>query len=119
MDVSPVDTVYQFIVLPADMAERFVLVPLQIEVPVPGVTEVGAPGVTGCVLTTALLEADEVHPDDDKVTVKVYVLAAKPEKLAVEVDPVMVAPPGFAVTVQAEVGKSLNATIPVAVAQVG
>ena len=45
--------------------------------------------------------------------------AANPEKLAVAVEPVMVAPPGLAVTVHAEVGKPLNATVAVATAHVG
>ena len=71
-------------------------------------------------MITALLEATEVHPEDVNVTVNVYVvLADNPEKLAVAVEPVIVAPPGFAVTVHAVTGKPLNATVAVAVAHVG
>ena len=77
-------------------------------------------GVAGCASIVALVEADEVHPEDVKVTVNVYVvLADNPEKLAVAVEPVIVAPPGFAVTVHAVTGKPLNATVAVAVAHVG
>ena len=78
---------------------------------------IGAEGAPGAGFTIALAEATEVQPP--LVTVNVYVLAAKPEKLAVGVAPVMVAPPGVAVTVHAEAGNPLNATVPVGVAQVG
>ena len=47
-------------------------------------------------------------------------MAASPEKLVVVPDPVTVAPPGVAVTVQLpEAGSPLRATVPVATAQVG
>lgn len=46
-------------------------------------------------------------------------LAVKPVKVAVVVLPVMVAPPGEAVTVQLLAGKLLRATLPVATLQVG
>jgi hypothetical protein len=44
MLVPPVGTVYQYIVLPAEVALRLVLVPLQIVIPLLGVTGVGAEG---------------------------------------------------------------------------
>lgn len=46
-------------------------------------------------------------------------LAVKPVKVAVVVLPVMVAPPGLAVTVQFAAGRLLRATLPVATVQVG
>lgn len=46
-------------------------------------------------------------------------LAVKPLKVAVVVLPVIVAPPGLAVTVQLLAGRLLRATLPVATAQVG
>ena len=46
-------------------------------------------------------------------------LAVNPLKVAVVVLPVMVAPPGVAVTVQLLAGRLLRATLPVANAQVG
>jgi hypothetical protein len=64
------------------------------------------------------MDASEVQPTE-LVTVKVYVVDAdNPEKVAVSVDPVIVAPP-VAVTVQLPDGKPLSATLPVEVAQVG
>jgi len=47
------------------------------------------------------------------------VLAAKPENVVVGEDPVIVDPPGVAVAVHGAEGKPLNATLPVAVVQVG
>lgn len=47
------------------------------------------------------------------------VLPASPLKVAVVVLPVMVAPPGLAVTVQFAAGRLLSATLPVATVQVG
>jgi hypothetical protein len=79
----------------------------------------GADGVTGWTFIVADVEETEVHPEDVNVTVKVYVPAANPEKFAVVEEPVIVAPPGLAVTVQAVVGKPLKATLPVATAHVG
>ena len=65
-------------------------------------------------------EAPDVQPEEVKFTVNVYVvLADNPEKLAVVAEPVMVAPPGLAVTVHAAAGKPLRATVAVANAQVG
>ena len=78
----------------------------------------GAVGVAGCALITALIDAGEVHPAAF-VTVKVYVFAARPLKTPVVPVPVIVADPGDAVTVQAPAGKPLNTTLPVANAQVG
>lgn len=46
-------------------------------------------------------------------------LAVNPVNVAVVVLPVMVAPPGLAVTVQLAAGRLLNATLPVATVQVG
>ena len=45
--------------------------------------------------------------------------ADNPGKVAVAIDHVIVEPPGLAVTVHAEVGKPLNATVAVAVAHFG
>ena len=84
------------------------------------VPTVGADGVTGWAMITALPEATEVQPEEVNVTVNVYVLPAdNPEKFAVAIEPVIVAPPGLAVTVHAEVGKPLNATVAVGIAHVG
>ena len=47
------------------------------------------------------------------------VLAFNPLNVAVVVLPVMVAPPGLAVTVQLLAGRLLSATLPVGTAQVG
>jgi len=47
------------------------------------------------------------------------VLAARPEKVAVVDDPVIIAPPGLAVTVHGAEGNPLNITAPVAEIQVG
>jgi len=46
-------------------------------------------------------------------------LAANPEKVVVGEVPLIAAPPGVAVTVQAVEGRPLKATVPVAVAQLG
>ena len=81
------------------------------------VPKIGASGVAGCVLIVALVEATEVQPTE-LVTLKVYAFAVNPLKVAVVVDPVIVAPP-VAVTVQLPDGSPLRATLPVAVAQVG
>ena len=79
-------------------------------------------GVAGWAVITALPEATEVQPPE-LVTVKVYVVdAVNPEKVPVVVGPLplMVAPPGDAVTVQDPLaGKPLKPTLPVAVEQVG
>lgn len=81
---------------------------------------VGAGGVTGCAGITAFDDAPELQPDDCRVTIKLKVVpAANPLKVAVAVLPVIVAPPGLAVTVQLLVGNPLSATLPVANAQVG
>ena len=67
----------------------------------------------------ALPDATEVQPEEVNVTVNVYVLGDKPAKFAVAAEPVIVAPPGLAVTVHGATGKPLKATVPVATAQVG
>ena len=59
-------------------------------------------------------DAGEVHPDA-LVTAKLYVFAAKPDKVVLVVDPAI--PPGF--IVQLPEGNPLNTTLPVANAQVG
>lgn len=80
----------------------------------------GAVGVAGCIGIAALPEAAEVQPLDCRVTVKVkVVLPARPLNVAVVVLPVIVAPPGVAVTVQLLAGRLLRATLPVATVQVG
>ena len=78
----------------------------------------GVAGTAGAGVTIAEADATEVQPDN--VTVNVYVFAAKPVKFAVVPVPVMVAPPGEAVTVHVPgVGNPLNATLPVETEQVG
>jgi hypothetical protein len=79
----------------------------------------GAVGVDGCVLITALVEIEEVHPDS-LVTVKVYIPAASPEIVVLVPDPMEVVPSGVFVNVHAPVdGKPFNTTLPVAKVQVG
>ena len=84
-----------------------------------GVTDVGAVGVAGCALTTALADATEVHPEA-LVTVNVYVvIAVKPVTVPV-VPELIKLPDGLPVTVQLSLaGNPLNATLAVAVAHVG
>jgi hypothetical protein len=65
MLVPPVGTVYQYIVLPAEVALRLVLVPLQIVIPLLGVTGVGAEGkaftvTKAVVVRTALMQPSAV-----------------------------------------------------------
>ena len=81
---------------------------------------IGVEGVTGCVFIMAFEEATEVQPVEF-VTVKVYVVPAfNPVKFPVVPVPVIVAPPGEAVTVHdPEAGNPLRATLPVATLQVG
>ncbi len=84
-------------------------------VPIVGVVGIGV----GCALTIALADATETQLDEF-VTINVCVCpAVKPE--IVPVVPVPVAlPEGEPVTVQEpDAGKPLNATLPVAVEQVG
>lgn len=80
---------------------------------------VGAAGVIGWELTTALPEASELHPDEFINTVNVCVPAGIPVKLAVAVVPERVAPPGLSVTVHCSAGKPPKGTVAVAVAQLG
>ena len=77
----------------------------------------GAVGVAGCGLTVALNDATEVQVPS--LTVKVYVFAARPLKVAVAPEPANVVDPTDSVTVHAPSGKPLSATLPVAVAHVG
>jgi hypothetical protein len=78
---------------------------------------IGAVGVAGCGLTVALADAAEVQVPS--LTVKVYVFAARPMKVAVAPDPISVVDPTVSVTVHAPTGNPLRATLPVAVAHVG
>lgn len=74
----------------------------------------GAVGVAGCVLMTTFPDAGDVHPEEF-VTVKLYVLAAKPDIVVLVVDPAIA--PGL--IVQLPEGKLLKTTLPVASTQVG
>ena len=74
----------------------------------------GITGVTGCALITTFPDAGETHPAE-LVTVKLYVPAFKPDIVVLTVDPGIA--PGL--IVQVPVGSPLNATLPVANAQVG
>lgn len=75
---------------------------------------VGAAGVTGCALITALADGAEIHPTE-LVTVKVRVPAARPVNSRLV--PVPFIAPGL--TTQFPVGKPPNSTLPVATEQVG
>ena len=73
----------------------------------------------GCALIVALNDAVDVQTLA-LVTVNVYVFADKPLNVPVVPVPVIVDPPGDAVTVHVpDDGKLLKATLPVATAQVG
>src|SRR5450759_3157056 len=80
---------------------------------------IGDEGRTGIELITALADATEVHIDTPSVTVKVYVFATKPLKVAVAPEPVIVVDPMDSVTVQLPAGKPLKKTSPVDNAHVG
>ena len=83
------------------------------------VPRLGALGVAGCALIVADEVAAEVHPEVF-VTAKVYVPAANPLNVLVVPLPVMVEPPGVAVTVHVPLaGKPPSDTLPVAMAHVG
>ena len=83
------------------------------------VPTVGVAGVAGAALITTFADAAEVQPSV-LVTVNVWVPAARPATVVVVPVPVVVAPPGLRVRVQVPVeGNPLNATLPVAKAQVG
>jgi hypothetical protein len=69
-------------------------------------------------ITAEVDETVDVQPAS-LVTVKVYVPAVKPVKVAVVPEPVCVAPPGEAVIVQVPDGSPLIATLPVASVHVG
>ena len=76
-------------------------------------------GVAGCELIVADEVEAEVHPAVF-VTVNVYVPAANPLNVPVVPEPVVVAPPGVAVTVHVPLaGNPPNAMLPVATEQVG
>jgi len=74
----------------------------------------GATGVAGNGFTTALTDANEIHPAAF-VTVKLYVFGTNPAIVVLVVDPVI--PPGL--MVQLPAGNPLSATLPVATEQVG
>jgi hypothetical protein len=59
----PVDTVYQLIVLPAEVAFRLVLVPLHIDIPLLGVTNVGAEGEAFTVIKAVAVRAALAQPN--------------------------------------------------------
>ena len=83
------------------------------------VPTVGAVGVNGLAFTTALAEEAEVHPEEF-VTVKLYVLAARPEIVVLVPVPDVVVLPGVLVIVQVpDEGKPLKITLPVPIAQDG
>ena len=65
-------------------------------------------------MITTFAEGREVQPTE-LVTVKLYVPAAREDKVELAVDPAML--PGF--MVQLPEGKPLKTTVPVATAQVG
>lgn len=80
----------------------------------------GAVGALGTALIEAFADAVDVHPELF-VTVNVYeVEAVNPLNVPVVPVPVIVAPPGAAVTVQEpDAGKPLKATLPVETEHVG
>jgi hypothetical protein len=79
----------------------------------------GGVGVTGCELIITFEEGDEIQPSV-LVTVKVYVPAARPDKVVLTPLPVVVIFPGLRVSVHVPLdGRALNITLPVATAQVG
>jgi hypothetical protein len=78
----------------------------------------GIPGDAGGELITTFADAGEMHPAE-LVTVKVYVPGARPKMVVEVVVPVEVTFPGFRVKIQLPEGKPLNATLPVAMEQVG
>ena len=68
---------------------------------------------------TTLADAGDEHPEA-LVTVKEYIPVASPDIVLVIPVPVVVVPPGDLVNVhEPDTGKPLNATLPVATAQVG
>ena len=78
------------------------------------VPTIGATGVTGCGLITALAEATEVHPEV-LVTVKLYVPATRFVIVVLVPDPAIL--PGF--MIQLPTGKPFRATFPVDTVHVG
>jgi hypothetical protein len=60
--VPPEDTVYQLIVFPAEVAFRLVLVPLQIDIALAGVTGVGAEGIASTVTKAVAVRAELTQP---------------------------------------------------------
>ena len=61
----PEAAVYQYIVLPAEVAFRLMLAPAQIEVALLGVTEVGAAGTGFTVIRAVGIRVALRHPEGD------------------------------------------------------
>ncbi len=81
---------------------------------------IGAVGMVGDPLITALADGTDVQVETPSVTVNVYVPPARPLNDTVVPVPVMVVEPTESVTVQVPAaGKPLSATLPVATAHVG
>lgn len=79
----------------------------------------GAAGVGGCVLITALPDAEEVHPTAF-VTVKINVPAGIPDTVVLVPVPVLAVPSGVLVNVHVPVsGNPFRRALPVATAHVG
>ena len=113
-----VETVYQLMVFPVEVAFKFTLFPWQIVV-ADGVTEVGADGVLGCVFINAFPEDVEVQLEEF-VTVNEYVCPAVNPETVPLVPLELKLPDGLPVTVQLPLdGNPLNSTLPVEVVQVG
>jgi hypothetical protein len=79
----------------------------------------GVPGKGGLAFTTALADAEDIHPEE-LVTINVYVPGSRPVTVKVVPDPAVVTAPGFLVSTQEPVdGNPLNGTLPVKTAHVG
>jgi hypothetical protein len=77
-------------------------------------SQIGADGITGCVMMTKLPDDGEVHPAS-LVTVKEYVPGNKPVIIVLEPMPIIA--PGL--IVQVPDGNPFNSLLPVGTAQVG
>jgi hypothetical protein len=74
----------------------------------------GTVGISGCGFIRTLVDNPEVHPAE-LVTVKKYVPGTSPERVVLEVEPII--PPGL--IVQVPDGRPLSTTLPVPDKQVG